>query len=486
MIKRTYLLLCLLLTTMGAMAQLSLPNVFDDDMVLQQGKRVCVWGEARPAAKVSVAFAGQRVATVADEEGKWRLYLGEMTASAEPRKMVVSSGRERLVFENVLVGEVWLASGQSNMEYSMGNHNHYPRPARGDRDVLMKAHYEANDALVRVLYVSRNMSVDTLPTTGWHTVGYESLKPVSAAGYFFAKELADSLKVPIGLISSSWGGTPVEEWTPREAFEKSQFGEDVDSKGFYGNVKVAWRYDHLIAPMVPYTLRGFLWYNGEQNLMTGDTDIYADKQMLMVDAWREVWGDEQMPFYYVQLAPYAYSNRRNLAIPCTWATLPLFWEAQKRALAQPHTGMVSTFDLVDDVSEIHPPYKWIVGSRLAKMALARSYGFENIEPEGPVFKGYTIEGDQVVVEFDNVSGGLKTSDSSSAVTFFCLAGADGRFFPAEAKIISPTKIALTCTRVKASRVVDVSFGWDEESGHNLHGGNGLPAQPFNTLFMRQQ
>ena len=141
---------------------------------------------------------------------------------------------------------------------------------------------------------------------------------------------------------------------------------------------------------------------------------------------------------------------------------------------------------MDDVSEIHPPYKWIVGSRLAKMALARSYGFANIEPEGPVFKGYTIEGEQVVVEFDNVSGGLKTSDSSSAVTFFCLAAADGRFFPAEAKIISPTKIALTCTRVKASKVVDVCFGWDEESGHNLHGGNGLPAQPFNTLFMRQQ
>ena len=136
--KRTFLfVLSLFVATLTALGQLSLPNVFSNDMVLQQGKKVCLWGEARPEAKVTVSFAGQKVATVADAEGKWRLYLAEMTASAEPRTLVVSSGREKKVYKNVLVGEVWLASGQSNMEYSMGNHPHYPRPTRGDRDILM-------------------------------------------------------------------------------------------------------------------------------------------------------------------------------------------------------------------------------------------------------------------------------------------------------------------------------------------------------------
>ena len=365
--KRTILfVLSLLVASLTAFGQLSMPNVFSDDMVLQQGKPVALWGEARPGAKVTARFADQKVSAVADAEGKWSLHLAEMTASTEPRTLVVSSGKEKLTYNNVLVGEVWLASGQSNMEYSMGNHNHYPRPARGDRDILMKAYYEADAPLVRVLYVNRKiMYADTLPTKGWKRVTTENIKPVSAAGYFFAKELADSLKVPIGLVSTSYGGSPVEAWTPVEVYRESErFAAEVDENGNYRGVPIGNRYRKFLAPLVPYTMRGFLWYQGEQNLTVGQTSTYAEQQMLLVDAWRKLWGDEQMPFYFAQLAPYAYSQQRTIIEPRTWNELPEFWEQQKAALAQPHTGMITTLDLVDDVKEIHPPYKWIVGTAL--------------------------------------------------------------------------------------------------------------------------
>ncbi|MBR1957812.1 MAG: hypothetical protein IKA28_02270 [Tidjanibacter sp.] len=484
MMKRVVMIVMgLLMGALTAFGQLSMPNIFDDDMVLQQGKPVALWGEARPGAKVTARFADQRVSAVADAEGKWSLHLAEMTASAEPRTLVVSSGREKLTYNNVLVGEVWLASGQSNMEYSMGNHNHYVRPARGDRDVLMKAYYEADAPLVRVLYVSRNMGVDTLPTNGWHPVGRESLRPVSAAGYFFAKELADSLRVPIGLISSSWGGTPVEEWTPKEAFCASeQFGPKVDERGFFEGVKVAYRYDKLIAPMVPYTLRGFVWYNGEQNLITGDTDVYAPKQMLMVESWRELWNDNQMPFYYVQLAPYAYSQRRSDAVLKCWDALPRFRDAQTAAMAQPHTGMVVTTDLVDDLTDIHPPYKWVVGHRLALWALADTYGYEHLVAQGPTYANMTIEGNKVVVEFTNVAEGLRTADGK-APTWFRVAGADGRFYDATAHLVAPNRVEITAPQ-RVPKPLYVSFGWDEIATPNLVGGTGLPAVPFNTLQMK--
>ena len=240
MVRRFLFLTLLLSLAVAVSAEVKLPSVLGNDMVLQQGKKVAIWGEAKPAAKVVVKFADQTVATVADAEGKWSLHLGEMTASAEPRTLTVRSGREKISYEGVLVGEVWLASGQSNMEYSMGNHPHYPRPARGDRDILMKEYYEADAPLVRVLYVNRKiLHADTLPTNGWKRVTTENIKPVSAAGYFFAKRLADSLNVPIGLVSTSYGGSPVEAWTPVEAYRESErFAADVDDKDNYKGVPI--------------------------------------------------------------------------------------------------------------------------------------------------------------------------------------------------------------------------------------------------------
>lgn len=480
-------LLSLLATSMVALAQLSLPNVFSDNMVLQQGKNVTLWGEARPAAKITAKFADQKVTTVADANGKWTLQLAPMEASAEGRKLVVTSGREKVTYNDVVVGEVWLASGQSNMEYSMGNHPHYVRPTRGDRDKLMKEYYEADAPLVRVLYVNRKiLHADTLPTKGWKRVTPENVKPVSAAGYFFAKELADSLQVPIGLISTSYGGSPVEAWTPEEAYRESElFAGDMDENGNYKGVPVGNRYRKFMAPLVPYTLRGFLWYQGEQNLTVGQTDTYTAQQMLLVDSWRKLWGEDDLPFYYVQLAPYAYSQQRTIIEPRTWDELPRFWEAQKAALAQPHTGMITTLDLVDDVMDIHPPYKWIVGHRLADLALSKTYGRKGIVTEGPVFKSFTIEGKRVIVEFDNVGSGLKTPTGSPYVTFFRLAGASGRFYGAVGKIVGKNKVEVTSQWLGAP-IVDVCFAWDEKAGHNLLGGDGLPAQPFNTLWTKQQ
>ena len=488
--KRLFVsVLSLLAVVLTAAAQLSLPNVFSNDMVLQQGKKVAIWGEAKPATKVVVKFADQTVATVADAEGKWSLHLNEMTASAEPRTLTIRSGREKISYEGVLVGEVWLASGQSNMEYSMGNHPHYPRPARGDRDILMKEYYEADAPLVRVLYVNRKiLHADTLPTNGWKRVTTENIKPVSAAGYFFAKRLADSLNVPIGLVSTSYGGSPVEAWTPVEAYRESErFAADVDDKDNYKGVPIGNRYRKFLAPIVPYTLRGFLWYQGEQNLTVGMTDTYAEQQNLLIESWRKLWGDEELPFYFAQLAPYAYSQQRTIIEPRTWDELPQFWEQQKASLALPHTGMITTLDLVDDVKEIHPPYKWIVGQRFADLALAKTYGREGIVTEGPVMKSVTIDtkNKKAIVEFDNVGSGLKTTTGTPYVTFFRLAGESGRFYGGVGKITGKNTVEVTSQWLGAP-IVYVCFSWDEASGHNLLGGDGLPAQPFNTLWTKQQ
>lgn len=454
-------------------AQITLPRIFSDNMILQQGKPIQIWGIANPSEELTVKLGKQNKKAKADKYGQWAVTFNPLKASKEALRLRVKGKNDSRVLDNILIGEVWLVSGQSNMEYSMNNHPKYAPPRRGDKNHLYNEYKAANNPMIRILYVEKNLKSDSLPTQGWKMINEESLAPISAIGYFFAKELVENIDTPVGIISSSWGGTPIESWTPEVAYLDSPFAENV-LNGRMNNIKIGERYQKMIAPMAPFGLKGFLWYQGEQNLINGDRELYAKKQELLIHAWRSAWKDENLPFYYVQLAPYAYSQRRKDPFPKTWEELPYFWEVQTSCMSIPHTGMVVTTDLVDDVKDIHPSYKWIVGERLARWALANDYGKTDVIYSGPQFKSYTIADSNVILEFDNIGSGLTTSNKRSPNWFYAK-DRSGRFGRVEAKL-EDNKIVIPIEGL--STPISIRFGWDELAMPNLINAEGLPAIPF--------
>ena len=318
------------------------------------------------------------------------------------------------------------------------------------------------------------MGVDTLPSDGWKTSSKETVAPVSAPAYFFARTLADSLGVPVGIISSSWGGSQIETWTPREiidGYAAAHPGSRVN-----GIAESAWgtKFASMIAPICPYTIRGFIWYQGESNLLDNPESFgsYYDKQKLLVESWRSFWGDGDLPFYYVQLAPYDYSKRKD-AHPVSRDMLPQFWEIQRRLMEVPGTGMAQTTDLADKTGDIHPPYKHIVGYRLALWALRDEYGRSGLETLGPELESAIVENGRLVLEFSNADG-LKTDDGGPVNCFRIL--------------YSNLKLRDAVPEISGDRlifeipdgleVLEVRFAWDEASLPNLVNGSGLPALPF--------
>ena len=449
----------MLTLTATALAEVKVAEAFSSHMVLQREKPVSIWGVADPGEKVKVSFGKQTVSTTADNDGLWRVTLKAMPANSRPQVMTICGRKNKIRLTDVLVGEVWLASGQSNMEYSMNNHPRYRKPQRGDADYQLKAWREANNPNIRVLYVKPDLNSDVLPTDGWHRVDSTSLKPVSAAAYFFARMLQDSLQVPVGFISSSWGGTRIEEWIPD--------GKTPGRRPMY---------EHLIRPLIGYALRGFLWYQGEANLLDlGETDVYTAKQEQLVNVWRKLWNDDDLPFYYVQISPYLYSIRREDIVQKTWIDLPRFWTAQAMAMRQKNTGMVVTTDIPDVLNDIHPPYKWIVGERLCRWALNRTYGFSHVECQGPTLKGVTRDGDKVILEFDHCDGGLVTSDGKQPDWFWANTRNHGSFRKEDAAI-DGNKVILHIPESLAHPVI--RFGYDETAQPNLRNKAGLPAAPF--------
>ena len=474
--KLFFFILCLALLPLAIMAQITLPKVIDDNMVLQQGKKVNIWGEAIPGERVTVKFQRQTKKTVTDAEGKWCVQLDEMTATHKPQQMTIRGKKNTIRLKNILIGEVWLASGQSNMEYSMNNHPKYAKAKKGNPNRLKEEYEKANSPIIRLMYVKKDLKSDTLPSNGWQTLSQESLAPMSAVGYFFAKRLVEESDVPVGIISTSWGGTRIETWTSEEAYaESSLFKEKIDGHKIDGH-RIGERYDKMVAPMVPFTLRGFLWYQGESNLIDlGPTDNYYEKKKVLVESWRKAWGDETLPFYYVQISPYAYSARRGDLVAKAWDALPCFWEEQTACLQIPHTGMVVTTDLVDNVKDIHPSYKWTVGERLARLALAKDYGRTDIVYSGPKYKGIKVNGKKVIIEFDHTHGGLKTTDGKTP-DWFQVMTTNGRYSKPLTIAIEGNTVVLTHDRLDPSG--SVRFAWDEVAMPNLVNGEGLPACPF--------
>ncbi|MFT3829104.1 MAG: sialate O-acetylesterase [Opitutaceae bacterium] len=480
---RLFSLLLAVLPFADALA-LELPHIFGDHMVLQAELPVPVWGTAEAGETVTVEFSGQRSSTTADAAGRWRVDLAPLPASAEPRDLVVSSPNRKSETQNrkftdVLVGEVWLCSGQSNMDKPLGE-------KKGQQPVF-NAEEEIRTATfpqIRLFVVKRvksNTPASDVDGT-WVMCSPETIDATkfSAAGYFFGRRLHQELKQPVGLVHSCWGGTRIEPWTAPEGFRAvpalaaytdacTRPGEQIEG------TTPAELYNPMIRPLAPFALRGALWYQGESNIIGVDDGArYCDKMLALVRGWRAVWGRE-LSFYFVQVAPHLYHVVRPGTVVSPECT-PRLWEAQAAAARLlPRSGMIVTTDLVDDLFDIHPRNKKDVGERLARLALAGDYGRTDLATSGPVFDHMEIAGARAILHFTHATG-LRASDDKP-LTWFTVAGADGVFWPAIATIESES-IAVSSPRVAAPVVV--RFAWDEAARPNLTNAAGLPAQPFRT------
>ncbi len=463
-----------LLAFVSAQAAISLPRIVGDNMVLQRNQVIPIWGQAAPGEKVTVRFAGQEKHTIASADGHWRVSLDPLVASPEPRAMEIS-GDNTLQLRNVLVGEVWLCSGQSNMELpaAFDFKPNFPGAQKTDPALADDANGTGFPS-IRLFRVQKIIQPPDVATAGWEECQGESLAKFSAIGYMFARELQRALGVPVGMIQSAWGGSRIEPWTPRGpqpqppvVKNKSPARPAPPDRWQTGKY-----YDGMIRPLVPFAIRGVLWYQGESNI--GDGIHYADKMEALISGWRTAWQQRELPFFHVQLAPYAYSQRKNrTAQPVT--ALPEIWEAQGWVTQIPQTGLVPTSDLADNVNDIHPQLKRPVADRLAKLVLCDVYGQANLVHGGPIFERVDLQPDKAIVHFRQTGTGLKSRDGQT-LTHFEIAGEDGIFMPAQALIEGPNAVVIKNALPGSMKAV--RFGWHETAQPNLINAEGWPAYPF--------
>ncbi len=454
-------------------AQIRLPKIIGSNMVLQREKPLPIWGWASAGEKITVQFLDQEKFAVANDSGYWRVELSPVKASFKPEQMTIK-GRNTITLTNILVGEVWLCSGQSNMEYPMKRFAGYTKPFKGVDSADLEL--STTNENIRLFNVEKVLSVLDVTSKGWNSSDSNSMKNFSAAGYFFAKNIQKEINVPIGMIASSWGGSRIEPWTPATGYETlpaftketaiASFKIDGETPGKY--------YNKMILPLAPFALRGFLWYQGESNCMINDGMRYADKMQALIGSWRKQWGSNNLSFYSVLIAPYNYATRKD-KLPHTPETLAEFWEAQVQSLRIPHTALIVTTDLVDQLNNIHPSYKWEVGRRLALLALANDYGDKRLVYSGPVYKKIQVKKDKIIVSFTN-AGGLQSNDGKP-LNWFTIAGSDGKFVEATA-IIKGAKVLVSSPMVL--QPTTVRFAWNEAAQPNLFNAAGLPAGPFRT------
>jgi sialate O-acetylesterase len=507
--RRTLLLALSAASLLPAAAEVRLPHVFTDGAVLQRDRAVPVWGTAAAGKKVIVKFAGQEKSAQAAADGKWRVDLDAMPASAEGRLLeVAEEGGQKVEVKDLLVGEVWLASGQSNMEWTIAN-------TRPEDLQIAKA---GPVPLLRILTVAKKLSPYRLEDFEgrWQPATPDTVPGFSAVAYFFGRRLTEELGVPVGLINSSWGGSRIEPWLADEGFadvpdlrEMREFRQSrtPGSEGYnqllkrhldatrawletaernlhnrqpvpgqpsappvlpVGHVQAMGTYQAMIHPLVPYALRGFLWYQGESNV--GEGMLYTLKMEALIKGWRHQFGVPQAPFLYVQLAPYNYGGEREGA-------LQAFWVAQQHALKIPHTGMAATLD-IGNPADIHPRNKSEVGRRLALWALADTYGKQGIVKSGPVFESFEVAGDAIRVRFGSSPTGLTTRDGK-VPTHFEVAGADWNFKPATAEI-SGNEPVVVLRSAEVPQPVMARYAWHQTAEPNLANREGLPATAFHT------
>lgn len=506
-LSRTAMLSLILLLALGTAvrADVRLPAIFGNNMVIQQGMPVPVWGRAEPGEKVKVSFAGQVALAEADSKGRWKATLPPMAARVEPGSLTVS-GANTLVFTNVVVGEVWICSGQSNMALK-GN---YVRDA--EKEILA-----ANWPLIRLFTVEMMEGESELPREdvvgSWTPCTPRTMRYFSAVGYFFGREVQGALGVPVGLVNSSRGGSPAEGWTRHDLLTADpELKESVDlyekrktdvegEKRKFDSAMAAWEkralaakaagrpephrptwmnpadvparpghlWNGMIAPLMPYAIRGVIWYQGESNATRADR--YAKLFPALIRDWRTQWGQGDFPFLYVQLA--SVYDRFDHPTDHPWARLR---EVQLKTLAVTNTGMAVTVDLGDQTqpAKIHPEDKKEVGMRLAACAFQSVYGKREVVPSGPLFDRMTVEGDRVRVSFTQLGGGLENR-AEGGIKGFALAGEDRQFAWADARIDGDSVVV---SSPKVKQPVAVRYGWAGNPEVSLFNKAGLPASPF--------
>lgn len=497
-----------------AMAQLSMPSVFGNHMVLQADKRLKLWGQAAPNASVSAQFAGKKTQGTADSSGKWTLQLPKMKASADGAALTVSDGENTLTFEDVLIGEVWFASGQSNMEWPL------KRVELGIETIAA-----ADEPAIRffqaknIAHPAPQYNVDGK----WQVSSPQTAGAFSAVAYFFAHKLHKELGVPVGIVQSDWGGKPVETFTSQEALKSipegkskmeaqekaiARFDETAARKQYEKaleeyEVKLAERkaqaeadregkaprnprmaqnpgytagrpatlWNGMIHPLVGYSIRGAIWYQGESNTRSVErASEYGALFSLMIEDWRKQWGDD-FRYLWVQLANF----RAPVKEPGTNSGWAVVQEHQRRSLRLPKTGMAVIND-IGEAKDIHPRNKKDVGERLARWALADDYG-KAVVKSGPLYKAHRIDGRKVTVHFDHIGEGLKSRDGE-ALQHFEIQDHAGKWYWAEAQI---EKDSVVISHPEVKEAAAVRYAWAENpQGANLINSEGLPASLFTT------
>jgi sialate O-acetylesterase len=451
-----------LLLTFSLRAEVKLPAIFGNHMVLQQQTDAAIWGKASPSKNVSVktSWDGKSYSTRAGNDGNWKLKVKTPKAGG-PYFITISDGKE-LKLNDVLIGEVWVCSGQSNMEMPVKGFRN--QPVIGSNEAIASA---ANES-IRLFTVTRNTSLEPLDdfTGQWTECIPENVANFSATAYYFGRMLQKALGVPVGLINSSWGGTRIEPWMSENGIKKFDFVPlpDKSQTGKLSPQIPTVLYNAMIKPMVGYAMRGGIWYQGESN-----RNEYKEYEKLMpglIQNWRGEWGIGDFSFYYMQIAPFVYGGGANSAF---------LREAQLKASAVlENTGMACLMD-VGEATCIHPANKQVGGERLAYLALAKTYGRKGFEYSGPVLKEMTVEGMMVKLTFDHAGNGLTTFGKE--LNNFKIAGANKRFYPAQATI---TGSGISLVSPMVEKPVAVRYAFDDFVVGELFNTEGFPVSSFRT------
>ncbi|WP_299568686.1 sialate O-acetylesterase [uncultured Pedobacter sp.] len=466
-IKRILAVVLLGVSTFGAKAKIILPNVFSNGMVLQQKSNAAIWGKSVPGLAVNITTSWNKKSykVKVNADSTWRIKV-ETPKAGGPYDITISDGA-KLILKDVLIGEVWFISGQSNMEMGLRG--------RGDKEPILggpEAIANANNDKIR-FFRSQRVAWGTLQDNlkgRWQVADPKSSPLFSALGYFFALKLQNELKVPVGIIQVAYGGTPIEAWMSKDSLTPfanevkipEEANQAVEKKGTPTVL-----FNGMINPMVGYTLKGMLWYQGEQNRRY--PALYAKLFPVMVADWRKRWDNGEFPFYYVQIAPYGSPESFN-------AYTPFLREAQLKSTdVIPNAGMVTNIDL-GTVNSNHPPYKEKIADRMLPLVLTKTYGYKNLAYQGPKYRSITIKGNKANLFFDYAENGLKFSEEN--VANFEVAGDNQQFYPATSVKIKGYTIEVISNDVK--KPVAVRYAFKAWVVGNLYNTEGFPASSFRT------
>ena len=471
----------------GKFGGLQMSQMYSNNMVLQHGKRLTIQGKADAGEKVTVNIAGQKKKTIAGSNGMWQVLLEPLKAGG-PYTLTISTPNKELIYNKVLAGEVWLCSGQSNMEFYLNwavTAKQDVRQATDDQIRLfdMKARWRTDAVEWQASVLDSLNHLQYFTNAEWKVCSPETAGKFSAIAYYFGKMLQDSLNVPVGLICNAIGGSPTEAWIDRRTLEyefpailrdwtKNDFIQDWVRGRAALNVKKStdkfqrhpyepcYLYESGILSLQQYPIKGVIWYQGESN--AHNKDAHEKLFKLLVDSWRTNWNDAQLPFYYVQLSSI---NRPS------W---PWFRDSQRRLMKEiEHVGMAVSSDKGDSL-DVHPTHKLEIGERLARWALNKTYGYDKVVPSGPLYKSVSFVKGKAYVEFE-YSKGLKPSVEGEELRTFEIAGDDEIFYPAEA-VVEGNQVKVWAKEVKEPKIV--RYGWQPFTRANLVNEEGLPASTF--------